>query len=552
MRELPAHDGSALPSCHARIGRAAGRFPSASGKIQICSANPGLLPSLLSKPPCAAILALPNKKLNLNRIYSTAERVYNVFCYHTPGEGIIMADGYGPSGQDPRDDSRQDNTYHYNYSYGSGRGTTPSGGYKPPRNSNDWGEWVGIGFLLFILPFWFCKLIGVVWLLNKLGKMTASDKRRYKQEAKNAANRAKNTAQSFFQQNADAARQAADSARQAAQGASAGYSYQYGQTKQEQKAPSEPWEQKAQPDAWNVRAVKRKKAKKEGGGTGLIVGGSVLTAIFGLSVFVLGIIGAVENVAEMLIPIGCCLPFLAGGIAMLTSGIGRNRRSERYLNYLAYIGANREVSLAPMAASFGVPVGKLCKDLRRMLAKGILPTGYLDLAEGKLFLTEMGYHAPEPNREAPPVHEETPQQAAAREDDILREIRQVNDQIPDAAMSAKIDRIEEITGKILKYQKEHPNKEGQLRTFLNYYLPTTLKILRAYAQLDAQGIEGQNISAAKKRIEDMMDQVVSGFEKQLDKLFQDDAMDITSDVEVLENMLKKDGLSDEGGITMTL
>ncbi|MDE7170780.1 MAG: 5-bromo-4-chloroindolyl phosphate hydrolysis family protein, partial [Oscillospiraceae bacterium] len=153
---------------------------------------------------------------------------------------------------------------------------------------------------------------------------------------------------------------------------------------------------------------------------------------------------------------------------------------------------------------------------------------------------------------APPVQEETPQQAAAREDDILREIRQVNDDIPDEAMSAKIDRIEEITGKILKYQKEHPNKEGQLRTFLNYYLPTTLKILRAYAQLDAQGIEGENISAAKKRIEDMMDQVVSGFEKQLDKLFQDDAMDITSDVEVLENMLKKDGLSDEGGITMTL
>ena len=60
---------------------------------------------------------------------------------------------------------------------------------------------------------------------------------------------------------------------------------------------------------------------------------------------------------------------------MLFSGISKNRRSERYLNYLAYIGANREVDLAPMAASFGVPVGKLCKDLRRMLARGILPTG---------------------------------------------------------------------------------------------------------------------------------------------------------------------------------
>ena len=484
-----------------------------------------------------------------------------------------MADGYGSGGQDRRDGPQQNNTYHYNYSYGSGRGSTPPGGYKPPKRSDDWGEWIGIGVLLLFIPLGIAKFIGGVWLLHKLWTMAAPEQRsRYRREAKQAAQRAKNTARSFFQQGtntarqaADAARQAADAARQAADGArqaqhaSAARAYQYGQTappKQEKRAQAEPWERKAQPNAWNVRDQsdnKRKKAKKEGGGTGLIVAGSIIAFIFGL-----GTLACMTPIAygafkyPLLIPIISCLMLAVGGVSMLTSGIGRNRRSERYLNYLAYIGANREVALAPMAASFGLPVGKLCKDLRRMLARGVLPTGYLDLAEGKLYLTEMGYHAPEPKREAPPIHEETPQQAAAREDDILREIRQVNEEIPDEVMSAKIDRIEEITGTILAYQKSHPNKESQLRTFLNYYLPTTLKILRAYAQLDAQGIEGQNISAAKKRIEEMMDQVVSGFEKQLDKLFQDDAMDITSDVEVLENMLKKDGLSDEGGITMTL
>ncbi|MDE7170423.1 MAG: hypothetical protein K2O11_00910, partial [Oscillospiraceae bacterium] len=114
--------------------------------------------------------------------------------------GITMADGYGTGGQDPQNNSQQDNTYHYNYSYGSGKGTTPSGGYKPPKNSNDWGEWVGIGVLLFILPFPFLKIIGVIWLLSKLSKMSSSEKRRYKQEARNAANRARNTAERFFQQ----------------------------------------------------------------------------------------------------------------------------------------------------------------------------------------------------------------------------------------------------------------------------------------------------------------------------------------------------------------
>jgi hypothetical protein len=220
------------------------------------------------------------------------------------------------------------------------------------------------------------------------------------------------------------------------------------------------------------------------------------------------------------------------------------------LNYLAYIGTNQQVDLVNMALTFRVSIKTLCKDLRFMLAKGILPTGYLDLAAGKLFLTEEGYRAPESRQEeAAPTPEEQKQQ----DDDILREIRQVNDDIPDETMSAKIDRIEEITAKILTYQKTHPERSGQLRSFLNYYLPTTLKILRAYAQLDAQGIEGENISAAKSRIEGMMDQVVAGFEKQLDKLFQDDAMDISSDVQVLENMLKKDGLSDDSqNMTMTL
>jgi len=113
-------------------------------------------------------------------------------------------------------------------------------------------------------------------------------------------------------------------------------------------------------------------------------------------------------------------------------------------------------------------------------------------------------------------------------------------------MSAQIDRIGVITAKILDYQKSHPDKAPQLHSFLSYYLPTTLKILRAYGQLEAQEISGQNIAAAMGRIEGMMDKVVEGFEKQLDKLFQNDVLDISSDVAVLERMLDNDGLGSSG------
>ena len=117
-------------------------------------------------------------------------------------------------------------------------------------------------------------------------------------------------------------------------------------------------------------------------------------------------------------------------------------------------------------------------------------------------------------------------------------------------LSAQIDRIGVITAKILEYQHSRPEKAPQLHSFLSYYLPTTLKILRAYGQLESQEISGENITSAMERIEGMMDKVVEGFEKQLDQLFQGDAMDITADVEVLERMLAKDGLSSNQGMTL--
>lgn len=235
--------------------------------------------------------------------------------------------------------------------------------------------------------------------------------------------------------------------------------------------------------------------------------------------------------------------FFAVGVACLVMAGLRRRQFSRFRNYLACIGKNETVRLSDLSAATGVGKRKLCDDLQDMLDSGILPQGYIDRTAGRLVLSDEGISDPI----CPPQAEERPPEQD--ENAILQEIREVNDAIPDQVMSEKIDRIGEITGKILNYQRSHPGKSGELRSFLNYYLPTTLKVLRAYARLDAQGIEGENISAAKKRIEGMMDQVVAGFEKQLDRLFQNDAMDITSDVEVLENMLRQDGLS--GGMTMT-
>jgi len=96
----------------------------------------------------------------------------------------------------------------------------------------------------------------------------------------------------------------------------------------------------------------------------------------------------------------------------------------------------------------------------------------------------------------------------------------------------------------LTYAKEHPEKEPSLRQFRNHYLPKTFSILESYARMERMGVAGGNISAAMKDVEDIMDKLVLGFEKQLDALFDSEALDVTTDVSVLENMMTMEGLSD--------
>ena len=238
---------------------------------------------------------------------------------------------------------------------------------------------------------------------------------------------------------------------------------------------------------------------------------------------------------------------LAVGLGLLVDGVRRQRRAGRFRGYLAMIGEKKSVAISALASAAGRPKNKVCADLEDMLDAGLFPSGYLNYGGDRFVLAGGLEDQPEPQAAPKQEPAKQPQTQADRdaENAILDEIRQVNDQVANEKLSAQIDRIGVITAKILEYQKSRPEKAPQLHSFLSYYLPTTLKILRAYGQLESQQIAGENITAAMKRVEGMMDKVVEGFEKQLDQLFQGDTMDITADVDVLEQMLARDGLTGE-------
>ena len=128
-------------------------------------------------------------------------------------------------------------------------------------------------------------------------------------------------------------------------------------------------------------------------------------------------------------------------------------------------------------------------------------------------------------------------------DRALSEMRRLNENIPDEKISAQIDHLEEVTRKIIDHVAANPKKLPQIRRFMDYYLPTTLKILNAYDRMDSTGISGENIDSTKQRVERMMDTLVLAFDKQLDSLFGAEAMDISTDITVLENLLAQEGLN---------
>lgn len=127
----------------------------------------------------------------------------------------------------------------------------------------------------------------------------------------------------------------------------------------------------------------------------------------------------------------------------------------------------------------------------------------------------------------------------------IAEMKRLNESIKDEKISRQIDRLEEISGKIFDCVKASPEKLPQIRKFMNYYLPTTLKLLNAYDRMGSQGVSGENISGTMERVENMMGTIVTAFERQLDGLFGDQALDISTDITVLENMMSREGLSDD-------
>ena len=388
----------------------------------------------------------------------------------------------------------------YNYGYDSG------GGSRRGRSGPDWGFWILALFFLFMLP-----PVGILMIVIKLaggGRKKSRPRGRHP----------------YYMQKE--------------QGQMGARTVQMGGQAQTGRSPNPG----TVPPANSLLSQMSSKAKR------LTTVGIVLSAIFGFISIdeIVGNLWMLPDIAWYLEEIVFPLCGFGAGLGCLWGGLRRRKQVRTFRSYLAMIGSRTTISISALSSAMGVSPAKVRDTLEDMLDDGFFPQGYLDYGNDRLVLTSDGI--PDlPKEEEKPAQEEP---AEDPQNAILEEIRAINADIDNPKLNQQIDRIGVITAKVFEYQRSHPQKSNQLHSFLSYYLPTTLKILRAYAQLEDQEVDGENISAAMERIEGMMDKVVEGFEKQLDQLFQGDALDITADVEVLERMLAKDGLSSGSTLRM--
>lgn len=265
-------------------------------------------------------------------------------------------------------------------------------------------------------------------------------------------------------------------------------------------------------------------------------------------------------------------PLLCTSVIMWISGKRSRERIKRFKKYIGQLNGHNYCMIKDLSAVTGTSTKYIVKDLNKMIAKGMFPQGHLDDEKTGFILTNECYEqylklkegqklrAAE-EKAAQEKQAQEKQQEAANPDkkdgldseirnainegrQYVQEIRNANIAIPGEEVSEKLDKLEEVTGKIFDYVEVHPEQFSEIRKFMGYYLPTTLKLLDAYKELDGQAVKGENITTAKQEIEKTLDTINLAFENLLDSLFKDAAMDISTDISVLETMFAQEGLTE--------
>ena len=271
-------------------------------------------------------------------------------------------------------------------------------------------------------------------------------------------------------------------------------------------------------------------------GTSVKIGGIFLAVtgyVFGAASLIFLLLLCISALAagwELLLRIGAgaFALFTVVFLVMAVSGTRMAGSVSRFRKYVGLIGNREYCDIKELSQKTGRPVKNVVKDLKKMIGKGWFCQGHLDEQESCLMVSDGAY------RQYMELMERTRREKAEREaaaqkreqeysrlspevqkiieagDEYVRKIREANDAIPGEEISAKISRMETLVDRIFDRVEQKPDTVDDIRKLMEYYLPTTIKLLEAYEELDAQPVQGENIISSKQEIEKTLDTLNMG------------------------------------------
>lgn len=292
-------------------------------------------------------------------------------------------------------------------------------------------------------------------------------------------------------------------------------------------------------------------------GTILAIMGYSLTGVFTLSTIVMGLVTAIYPHAPAIITTAVMGTLTAASLGTGIAGTVIRGRVNRFRQYVRQIGDRAYCTIGELADKTGKTEEKIKKDLKLMIDKKMFLQGHLDQKETCLIVTDAMYQQYlETEKQAQNLKKQQEQQKEQRSrmpeecrkileegQEYIAYIHKCNDDLPGEEISRKLSRLEAIITRIFKEVEKQPSLASDLRRFMNYYLPTTRKLLDAYREMELDSFQTEQNEKTKKEIEDTLDTINQAFEKLLTSFFKDRAMDISSDISVLHSMLAQEGLT---------
>lgn len=303
---------------------------------------------------------------------------------------------------------------------------------------------------------------------------------------------------------------------------------------------------------------------------GAVIGGMCSTAFlfFAVTAWLAGGYG-IPEIAVMAL-------FLSMGVAgfvICGCGTGIRARIRRFRTYIRVLGKREYCNIQELSKAVKKNARYVARDLEDMFSRGWFLQGHLDEQRTCLIVSDGMYRQYlqaeaqrkqiEREAEASGLDRQDERESEAsglggtklppevqrvivEGDTYIRKIHACNDAIHGEEISAKISRMELLVNRIFHRVEQNPESVDDIHKLMEYYLPTTVKLLEAYQEMEAQPVAGENIRSSKKEIEATLDTLNVAFEKLLDGMFQETAWDVSSDISVLQTLLAQEGLTDDG------